>query len=61
MQARAAAAARWGLPNADEARRDYAARRVEDYISRTLAEAPPLTDDQVSRLAGLLRAGQGAA
>jgi hypothetical protein len=28
---------------------------VADYVARTVAQAPPLTADQRSRLAGLLR------
>ena len=39
------------------ARRDFAASKLSDYISRTLATAPPLTDSQRERLAHLLRGG----
>ncbi len=41
-----------------DARRELAAAKLEDYISRTLADAPPLCTDQLERLAGLLRGGQ---
>lgn len=30
--------------------------RLEDYITRVVNEAPPLTEEQRDRLAGLLRA-----
>lgn len=37
------------------ARRDLAAAKLEDYIERVVASAPPLTADQRDRLALLLR------
>ena len=37
-----------------DAQRDLRAARLEDYIARTLATAPPLTPDQRQRLAQLL-------
>ncbi len=40
---------------ADELRRDYRAARLEEYIDRTLAAAPPLTDEQRRRLTLLLQ------
>lgn len=40
---------------ADELRRDYRAARLAEYISRTLAAAPPLTPEQRERLALLLQ------
>lgn len=42
-------------PDTLTARRDLHAARLEDYISRTLATAPPLTDEQRQRLALLLQ------
>jgi hypothetical protein len=39
-----------------DARRDLRASRLEDYIARTVAEAPPLTEEQRSRLVVLLQA-----
>jgi len=39
-------------------RRDLAAQRLEDYIKATVAAAPPLTADQKTRLALLLRPTQ---
>jgi hypothetical protein len=39
---------------AQEARRSMVAGRLEEYIAKTLAAAPPLTDEQRSRLALLL-------
>lgn len=38
-----------------DARRDFAAARLDDYIRDTLAKAPPLSDEQRTRLAELLR------
>jgi hypothetical protein len=43
-----------------EAKRDLRAARLEDYISRVVAEAPPLTEDQRDRLTMLLRGGEAA-
>jgi hypothetical protein len=37
-----------------DARRNLRAERLEDYISKTLATAPPLTNEQRERLALLL-------
>ncbi len=44
-------------PQYIDARRDHAVARIEDAIQRTLAEAPPLTNDQADKLASLLRGG----
>lgn len=38
-----------------ETRRDLAALRLEEHVLRVLADAPPLTDEQRTRLAELLR------
>jgi len=38
-----------------DARRALATAKLEDYITRTVASAPPLTADQADRLALLLR------
>ena len=42
-------------PRYDEARRGLRAALLADYIDRVLAQAPPLTDEQRSKLAELLR------
>lgn len=42
-----------------DARRDLKAAKAENYISKVLAEAPPLTDAQRTRLAELLRPARG--
>lgn len=39
------------------AARDLRAVKLEEYIERVVAEAPPLTDEQRVRLAGLLSGG----
>lgn len=43
---------------ATEARRDYYAAKLADYVQRTVAAAPPLTDEQLDRIAVLLRGGE---
>ncbi len=40
-----------------ERRRDLAAAKIAQYIERVVADAPPLTDSQRSRLAALLTGG----
>lgn len=49
-------------PDADvtELRRQLKAERLEEYISRVVDAAPPLTAEQRDRLAVLLRAGTAA-
>lgn len=42
-------------PETIEARRTFRAERTAAYIEKVLAEAPPLTDEQKSRLAELFR------
>jgi hypothetical protein len=42
-------------PEVIDARRALAEAKIADYIERTLAEAPPLTDRQRTALAELLR------
>lgn len=43
-------------PNADhdELRSDLAAAKLEAYVAKTVAEAPPLTASQIRRIAILL-------
>ena len=41
-------------PELIEARRNLIAGRAEEYIERVLAQAPPLSDEQRTRLAELL-------
>lgn len=47
--------------NVQDARRDLAAAKIEDYIEKVVDAAPPLTDAQRDRLALLLRGGSDAA
>ena len=47
-------------PKVVEADRDLAALKLEDYIGKVLAAAPPLNDEQRTRIAALLRVGGGA-
>ena len=42
-------------PELVDAYRDLAAAKISDYIEKILAEAPPLTDEQRTALAELLR------
>lgn len=44
-------------PDLTEARRNLRALRLEEHVREILAKAPPLTDEQRDRIAGLLRAG----
>lgn len=56
-RARVAALSRDRTPDDPDllaAKRDLRASRAEEYIERLVAEAPPLTPDQKSRLAVLL-------
>lgn len=41
-------------PDYVAAQRELAATNIEDYITRTLASAPPLTDEQKTKLVELL-------
>lgn len=43
-----------------DARRDLAAAKLEAFIEKTIAEAPPLSAEQLDRLAVLLRPAGGA-
>jgi len=40
-----------------KAARNTSAARIEDYVSRVVSEAPPLTEEQINRVAVLLRGG----
>lgn len=42
-------------------RAELRALKLEDYVKRVLEEAPPLTDEQRTRLADLLRPVRGGA
>lgn len=44
-------------PDLLDARRDLRAERLAEAIESTVADWPPLTDEQVQRLRGLLRGG----
>lgn len=48
-------------PDVLDAARDLRAARLEDAITRAVESAPPLTDEQRRRLAGLLGGGAGDA
>jgi hypothetical protein len=39
----------------EEARRNFAELKISDYVKRELAKAPPLSNEQRTRLAELLR------
>lgn len=47
-------------PDLIAARRDLAAANLGEFIAKTLDTAPPLTDDQRRRLAGLFAGGASA-
>lgn|GEM_PF-3447949 len=44
-----------GAPAVVNARRDLAEQKLRQYIERTVAAAPPLSAEQLDRLAALLR------
>ena len=46
-------------PDLLEARRNLKSARLEDYVARVVAEAPPLTSAQRDRIAALLRPAGG--
>lgn len=46
-------------PELIEARRNLRALRLEEHVRKTLAEAPPLSDEQRERIAALLHVGGG--
>ena len=46
-------------PDLLEARRNLKSARLEDYVARVVAEAPPLTSAQRDRIAALLRPACG--
>lgn len=48
-------------PDLIDARRNLKAARLEDYVNKVVAEAPELSNEQLDKIAGLLRAGGGAA
>lgn len=41
-------------PDLVSARRNLKASKLEEYVARVVAEAPPLTTAQIDRIAGLL-------
>ncbi len=61
QSARIAAATRWGNKSTQikDIQRDLAAERLESYIARVVAEAPPLSPEQLDRIAVLLRPAGG--
>jgi hypothetical protein len=42
-----------------EARRDYTAAKIADYIERVLDAWPPLADEQIARISAVLHRGGG--
>lgn len=38
-----------------EARREFAAAKLEDYVRQVVDSAPPLTEDQLERVTAILR------
>ncbi|MDF3305612.1 hypothetical protein P3H15_11330 [Rhodococcus sp. T2V] len=44
-------------PELVAAKQDLKALRLEDYVARVVAEAPPLTVEQRDRIAAILQAG----
>lgn len=44
-------------PDLVNARRNLKAARLQEYVQRIVAQAPPLTPEQADTIAGLLRGG----
>ena len=44
----------------EDARRALAEAKIVDYVEKVVASAPPLSDEQLNRIAALLRAGGAA-
>ena len=61
LQAKNAAAKRWNHPDKDAIGRQYAEQRIAEYIEKVLREAPPLSDEQRTALAELLKPARGGA
>jgi hypothetical protein len=47
-------------PQMVEKRLELRALKLEDHVTRVLAQAPPMTSEQRDRIAALLRVGAGA-
>jgi hypothetical protein len=45
-------------PELEDMRRDLRAMRLEEHVAKIVADWPPLTDEQLDRVAALLRAGR---
>lgn len=57
-RARVASLSRSRKPNDPDlinARRNLCAAKLEEYVARVVAEAPPLTEEQANRIASKLR------
>ena len=46
-------------PELVEARQNLKALKLEEYVSKVVSEAPPLTDEQANKIAALLRPANG--
>lgn len=58
---RHAASVRWQRDDQIETARDLAAARIEEYVERIVSSAPPLTDEQATRIVRLLGLKRGDA
>lgn len=45
-------------PSVVDARRQLAEAKINEFVARTVATAPPLTEEQLTRLAGLFLPGR---
>jgi hypothetical protein len=61
LRSRAAAASRWGKPDAEDLSREFRAAKLREHIRQVVDSAPPLSDDQRRELAALLAPTGGAA
>jgi hypothetical protein len=44
-------------PNVVRARQELAEAKIREFVERVVAQAPPLSDEQLTRLASLFRGG----
>ena len=44
-----------GAPELEELRAELKAQRLEEHVAKAIASAPPLSEDQLARVAAILR------
>ena len=54
LAGRLGTAKRWGHADAEELRRDLAGVLIAEYVEKMVADAPPLTPEQIDRISAIL-------